>query len=662
MRDFNPSKNGSAVNQHVESSHETTAVTKAVLDNIVNGIITIDPQGVIRSFNLAAEDIFGYSESEVTGENVKLLMPEPYHSEHDAYLSNYAHTGEAKIICIGREVVGKRKDGSTFPLELAVSKVPIDDQTLFTGIVRDITQRKQAEQEILDREARLHAILDTAVSGIITINDHGIIESCNQASEKLFGYTAEELIGSNVNILMPEPYTSNHDSYLENYRQTGKAKIIGIGREVPGKRKDGSIFPMDLSVAEVKLGNTHLFTGIVSDITERKQAEEELFTAMEATEKANLAKSAFLSRMSHELRTPLNAIVGFAQVLEMGDPNDREKESIGHILKAGRHLTDLINEVLDIARIESGRQNLSPEPVNVCRVLEDTWNLIYPLAKERNIQPRESIPAECNVYVLADLQRLKQVLLNLMSNAIKYNHDGGGITLYCSEPQSGIIRISVADTGPGIAEENRERVFEAFERLGADEQKVEGSGVGLALSKALIRAMGGQLSFDSEVGKGSTFWVELPQTDDPGQNVNTNERHTDTVDAAEKHQLQARSILYIEDNVSNLRLVEVALSRYKEITLIPAMQGQLGIELALRHKPDVILLDVHLPDLSGYEVLNRLRSHPETQNIPVVILSADATTRQINRLLAGGAHAYLTKPFNIKELIKTLNDAVIKNR
>jgi len=529
--------------------------------------------------------------------------------------------------------------------------------------VADDLELRVVEQTIdfQKSEARLKAVFETLTEGLITIDNKGNIEDFNPSAERIFGYDKAEVIGMNVKMLMPDPYKSEHDGYLANYLNTGEAKIIGIGREVIGQRKDSTTFPMDLSVAEIKLGDHRFFTGIVRDITERKLAEQELIIAKEAAEKANRAKSEFLSRMSHELRTPLNAIVGFSQLLEMKELDKMERESVAHILKAGRHLTDLINEVLDIARIESGRQNMSPEPVHVLSLLEDAWGLMRPLADERSIKLKNDIPEECNSHVLADLQRLKQVLLNLMSNAIKYNHDGGTVQLTCTEVRNGIIRISLTDTGPGIAEENYERIFEPYERLNADESGIEGSGVGLALSKALVEAMGGILRLDSKLGVGSTFWIELPLMGEIAKQDYVREANQGIAELPEARQTEPATLLYIEDNIANFRLVEVVLLNRPHIELIAAMEGELGIDLALRQKPDMILLDLHLPGLMGDKVLARLKAHPETQQIPVVIISADATKRQIEKLLVAGAYAYLTKPFNIKELLHTI-DAVLESR
>lgn len=546
-------------------------------------------------------------------------------------------------------------------LAIEVSKRREAEEALIK--VADGLELRIAEQtvDIQKSEARLKAVFETLTEGLITIDNKGNIEDFNPSAERLFGYGKAEVIGMNVKMLMPDPYKSEHDGHLANYLNTGEDKIIGIGREVTGQRKDSTTFPMDLSVAEIKLGDHRFFTGIVRDITERKLAEQELIITKEAAEKANRAKSEFLSRMSHELRTPLNAIVGFSQLLEMKELDKMERESVAHILKAGRHLTDLINEVLDIARIESGRQNMSPEPVHVLSLLEDAWSLMRPLADERSIKLKNDIPEECNSHVLADLQRLKQVLLNLMSNAIKYNHDGGTVQLTCTEVRNGIIRISLTDTGLGIAEENYERIFEPYERLNADESGIEGSGVGLALSKALVEAMGGILRLDSKLGVGSTFWIELPLMGEIAKQDYVREANQGIAELPEAGQTEPVTLLYIEDNIANFRLVEVVLSNRPHIELIAAMEGELGIDLALRQKPDMILLDLHLPGLMGDKVLARLKAHPETQQIPVVIISADATKRQIEKLLVAGAYAYLTKPFNIKELLHTI-DAVLESR
>jgi signal transduction histidine kinase len=376
--------------------------------------------------------------------------------------------------------------------------------------------------------------------------------------------------------------------------------------------------------------------------------EEGQRQAREAAEAANRSKSEFLSRMSHELRTPLNAVLGFAQLLEGEDLDPVDHDSVKQIIKGGRHLLDLINEVLDISRIESGTFQLSSEPVLASDVLADVFELTRPLAVQANIQLVTGATTNgSDKYVLADRQRLKQILLNLVSNAIKYNRPGGTVALSCETVESTRLRIKVRDTGPGIRPEHLDLLFTPFERLGAEHTAIEGSGIGLALSRRLAEALGGTLDVETVLGQGTTFWVELPVVEGPVERYERLNSHDALAKPASR---PSRKILYIEDNISNLRLVERVLQRDGDVELVTAMQGRLGVELAREHQPAMILLDLHLPDVTGDEVLRQLRDDPHTSTIPVVVVSADATSRQIKRLLAEGASAYLTKPLDIAEL------------
>lgn len=381
-----------------------------------------------------------------------------------------------------------------------------------------------------------------------------------------------------------------------------------------------------------------------------QQREQELREARNAADKANRSKSDFVSRMSHELRTPLNAVLGFAQLLEMDELDADQADSVAHIRRAGAHLLELINEVLDMARIESGRMNLSPEPVQVAEVVADTVGLIRPLADAREITVH-AVSIDADTFVLADRQRLRQVLLNLLSNAVKYNRDAGSISVAC-ERDGDHLRIAVTDTGPGIPEELQGLLFEPFERLGADERGIEGSGMGLALSQRLVHLMDGVLGVRSVVGQGSTLWVELPAADPPAPDTGSH-----PLLATAEQSDGDLTVLYVEDNLSNLKLVERILAHRKGVNLIPAMQGRLGLEFARQLHPDLILLDLHLPDTTGAEVLNQLAADPTTAATPVVVLSADASPGTQRRLLAQGALAFLTKPLDANELLDVVDRA-----
>lgn len=399
-------------------------------------------------------------------------------------------------------------------------------------------------------------------------------------------------------------------------------------------------------------GRVSAVLSYIVDVNDRRRAEQARQEAQDTAESANRAKTEFLSRMSHELRTPLNAVLGFGQLLELEDLSESERDAVSHILKGGRHLLDLINEVLDIARVESGDLALSPEPVLAFDLVHDSVELIRPLANQRGIQLVVD-NASCECFVFADRQRAKQVMLNLLSNAVKYNRTRGTVAVSCRLPVDRRVHISVADTGAGIPNERLGLLFTPFERLGAEQSGEEGTGIGLALSRRLAIAMGGGLEVASTLGQGTTFTFELPWVEGP---VERYERLGPLVRATEIPTTAARTILHIEDNVANLKLVERVVSQRPNLKVVGAMQGRLGLELARQHHPVLVLLDLHLPDMVGDELLQRLRDDPSTASIPVIIVSADATPGQIRRLLSAGAAHYLTKPIDVTELLRLLDE------
>jgi signal transduction histidine kinase/CheY-like chemotaxis protein len=395
------------------------------------------------------------------------------------------------------------------------------------------------------------------------------------------------------------------------------------------------------------------------EVSRRREAEEvvrakhtELEKAHAEAERANSAKSEFLSRVSHELRTPLNAILGFAQLLEMEKGSNSHRESVEHILQGGHHLLDLVNEVLDLTRAESGKMTFSHEPVDVFQLISDCLELVGPLAAKRKIAMAFDGAGLNGCHVLADLQRIKQVMLNLLSNALKYNREGGSVTISWANAAGDHLRVTVTDTGAGIAEQEQIRMFSPFERLGAEKTEVEGTGLGLALSKRFVELMGGRIGFESKAGVGSSFWFEMPKT------AERTPKPVDGLEPAKPGEGQATShtAIYIEDNLANLRLIEQIFEHRPWIKLISAFAGTDGISLAREHRPDLVLLDLHLPDMHGHEVLRILRSDPATQTVPVIVLSADASPKEINRLLAAGSQAYFTKPIDIPKLLQKVDD------
>jgi two-component system sensor histidine kinase/response regulator len=500
-------------------------------------------------------------------------------------------------------------------------------------------------------DERSRQLFDDAPIGMAVVGiDNGKFKQVNSRFSEMVGYSENELATRT-----PEDLTHAED--LAETERLVKAMLDGTGRCCVEKRylrKDGGILwaTRTACVIRDKDGKPRDFLIMIEDITERKRAEEALRDAKEEADRANQAKSEFLSRMSHELRTPLNAILGFGQLLERQEPTTQQRARVAHIMSAGRHLLKLINEVLDISRIEAGHLQLSVEPVAIAEVLEEALDLIRPLAADRSMRLSVDAQEEKDLHVLADRQRLKQVLLNLVTNAVKYTPVGGRVDV--SVQSSGLTRtrVVVTDNGPGIATEKLARLFTPFDRLGVDQSGVEGTGLGLALCQRLTRAMAGDIGVTSTVGKGSAFWIELPATDSPLKALPKDP----TSAINDSSMTESGTILYIEDNQSNVTLVQQMLAEQPGIELLSALQGGLGLDLARKHMPDLILLDLHLPDMRGHEVLARLRQDKATRHIPVVIISADATVRQVERLMAAGAQSYLTKPIDISEFFRVIDE------
>lgn len=395
----------------------------------------------------------------------------------------------------------------------------------------------------------------------------------------------------------------------------------------------------------------NLETRVAERTAQLIETNERLRAAKQEAEAANTAKSEFLSRMSHELRTPLNAILGFGQLMEKQALTPLQAESLQYMLKGGRHLLHLINEILDIARVEAGHIELSIEPILVREIVEESCTLVRPMAAERDvILDIGDASLQCT-YIQADRQRLKQALINLLSNAIKYNRPGGQVRVACCPRANDQVCLGVQDTGPGITPDDQKRLFTPFERLNAAQSGVEGTGLGLVLTRHLVVAMGGRLTLDSLPGEGATFCIELPRAGSPEAMLAKQGVAETVLDRSEGPQA---TVLYIEDNSSNVRLMEMLFENQMGLTLLTALQGSVGLQLARRYEPDLIVLDVNLPDISGKEVLDRLQASALTRDIPVIILSADATTTQIERMRAAGAAAYLTKPLNVPDFLRTL--------
>ena len=522
------------------------------------------------------------------------------------------------------------------------------------GVVQDITQRKQMESQLLKHKAAM----DSSLEGIAIIDASGRYCYLNPALAQIYGYTkASDMVGQ---------YWSKHycADELMRFEEVIMSSLITHHKwsgEAVGLRIDGSPFPQLLSLSMLEEGD---LVCIVHDISASKQAETEMLAAKEAAEKASQTKSQFLSSMSHELRTPMNAIIGFSQLLELEPLNDTQRDNVSEILKASSHLLELINEVLDLSRVEAGRLELTIEDIILCEVMEECLALISPLAEQRDISINiahggEKISFEqgqqLGAVIRADRVRLKQALINLLSNAVKYNNQHGQVIIDCCAVDDERIRISISDTGPGIEQEQQSQLFQPFNRLGAENSETEGTGIGLVYTKKIIELMDGSVGLHSTPGEGSTFWVDVPGF-----------YHSLTTDSAEvagtepapsENKIRGQyNVLYVEDNPANMRLMEQVFSRRSNINLLKAHEPLLGLEFAAQYKPDLIMLDINLPGMDGYEILQILQHNTKTRETPVLAISANAMPSDIQKGLDAGFSHFITKPIKVQELLDVIDE------
>ncbi|MFN2508337.1 MAG: ATP-binding protein, partial [Chthoniobacterales bacterium] len=514
----------------------------------------------------------------------------------------------------------------------------------------ELEERVRARTAVLaETEARLHAIVDNATALVHVKNLEGSFVLVNQRFADFLGATKEAILGCRDCDVYPRDLAI---ALGEDDRRVLAGEAPSETEETLLGAAGARSFISNKFALRRTDGTPYAICGMSRDVTERKSIAVALQKAKDQADRANRAKSEFLSRMSHELRTPMNAILGFAQLLELDELSENQRDAVSHILRGGRHLLELINEVLDISRIEAGHLSLSLEPIEIGETVQETLDLVQTLAAERKVRINSTPCPTC--YVLADRQRLKQVMINLVSNAIKYNRLEGSVSIACEKSETH-ARIRISDTGVGVPAEKLEQLFTPFERLGAEQSAIEGTGLGLTVAKRLVEAMDGKIGVECGAGAGSTFWIELPLTDSPLETAAVN---LDDLLPPAAVASNERTLLYVEDNLSNFRLIERLMEHRPGLHLIAAHEGLTGLNLARQHRPDLILLDVNLPDIDGRELLLRLRAEPDCATIPVVVISADATPGQIERLRSAGAVEYLTKPLDIQKFFKVLDRAL----
>jgi PAS domain S-box-containing protein len=661
---------------------KTGALQDAIFNSANFSSIATDEKGVIQLFNVGAERMLGYAAIEVVDKITPADISDPQEVIARAKalsleLATHITPGfEALVFKASRgiediyELTYIRKDGSRFPAVVSVTALRNAQGGIigYLLIGTDNTARKQveAEQQLLDQRLRdqqfyTRSLIESNIDALITTDPRGIITDVNQQMEALTGCTRDELIGAPF-----KNYFTDPDRAEAGIRQVLSGSKV-TDYELTACSRDGKETVVSYNATTFHDRDRKL-QGVFAaarDVTERKRFERalqenniELERAKAAAEKANLAKSDFLSSMSHELRSPLNAILGFAQLINSDSPppTPSQTASVDQILHAGWYLLDLINEILDLAQIESGKLALSSEPTSLGEVMLECQAMIEPQAQRHGIKmifPQSGIPQ----FVHADRTRLKQVLINLLSNAIKYNEANGTVVVECTVSTPERIRISVKDTGAGLPPEKLMQLFQPFNRLGQERSTEEGTGIGLVMSKRLVELMGGLIGVESTVGSGSVFWFELNSSAEPQLGVDALEP-AEIAHAQVEGGAPGRTLLYVEDNPTNLKLIEQLMARRSDIRLLSAKEGILGIHLARVNRPDVILMDINLPGISGIEALEILREDPATAHIPVIALSANARPRDIEKGLQAGFFRYLTKPIKVHEFMDTLDVAL----
>jgi PAS domain S-box-containing protein len=632
--------------------------TKHLLDAAPDALVVVDRQGLITYVNAQTEHLFGFAKAELLGQPLHTLIPQRLRANHAGHVHRYFGNPKARPMGSGLELVGLTRSGAELPIEVSLSPYAGVGSVGVCAAIRDISERKRLEAGVRINADRLSSTIESVEDAIALYDGSDKLVLCNSAYRKLLGLTVSgPMVG--------KPYSEILDGFIlgvglaadidpKSYRAERLSTRAQQRNAYTLRTRDGrSLRVMNRRTVEGGVVQT------IWDLTEEMEREQELHKARQAAETASAAKSEFLASMSHELRTPLNAILGFAQLLHRDKKAplpDRHKDRIEHILKGGEHLLKLIDEVLDLSRIESGRVTVSPEAVSVPEVIEEVEATLSPMAAraearlELVLPPKTSLPR-----IHADRTRFRQILLNYGSNAIKYGRSGGRVSFVVTA-LDGHVRVAVKDDGFGIAKEKQEKLFQPFHRAGQETGTIEGTGIGLAITKRLAELMHGKVGFTSAEGQGSEFWVDLPaHLEAPREAQPPPSPRPDSALLANASGARAL-LVYIEDNPSNIAFMMDLLADFDGVELVTAPTAEIGVEIVRARKPAAVIMDINLPGMSGFDATRLLHSWEETKAIPIIALSAAAMVGDGGRVREAGFHRYLTKPVQVDELTRVLEE------
>jgi PAS domain S-box-containing protein len=619
-----------------------------------DGMVVCDKQGKIVLVNGEAERMFGYAREELLGQRIELLVPERMRDRHEKHVDGFTHKPKLRPMGSGLELSGRRKDGSEFPVEISLSPVETTTERFITAGIRDVSERKGFERDARRANAYLVSAVDSVQEAFALFDEQDRVMMVNSAARQLLGGQQDEaIVGRHFDELLRDALASGVFDFSNETRESLLERWLAYHRAPSGTLDVRTGTGRYLRVTEHKTAE-HGTVTTIADVTDDVQRAEELERARRMAEAASAAKSEFLSSMSHELRTPLNAILGFAQLLERDRRrplDERQLERLQHVMRGGEHLLRLIDDVLDLSRIEAGRISVSTEAVDATEVIAEVVKTLEPMAHRAQIAI-SAVAGELPS-IAADRTRLAQILMNFGSNAIKYGKPGGHVTVR-TERRANAVRICVIDDGIGIPADRRDKIFEPFQRAGQETGPIEGTGIGLTISKRLAELMHASIGFTSEVDRGSEFWIDVPVHHALANEARPDVHGRSAGASALATGVTRHKVVYVEDNPSNIAFMREVMDDLATIDLLTAPNAELGIELIRAHRPEVVIMDINLPGMSGIEAVRRLHESPETRDIPVIGLSAAALVSDTKRAKDAGFYRYLTKPVKVDELTAVL--------